>query len=69
MTVQELIDALQNCPKDMMVVISGYEGGYNDMSGLKTIRLKLNSNTAWWYGSHETCREGGVPALWLTIKE
>jgi|TARA_Y100000296_G_scaffold79250_1_gene102934 hypothetical protein len=69
MTVQELIDELQNYPKDMMVVVSGYEGGCNDMSKLETIRLDLNVNTEWYYGSHRLCREGGVPALWLTVKE
>ena len=69
MTNQELIDELQNYPKDMMVVISGYEGGYNDMSELETIRLNLNSSEGWWSGSHKEAKKGGVPALWLTVKE
>jgi len=65
MTVQELIDELQNYPKDMMVVVDGYEGGLNDLTGLEPIKVNLNANTEWYYGTYSLCNEGGVPALWL----
>ena len=53
MTVKELIEALKKMPEDTRVVISGYEGGYNDVSELNEIRINPDVNTAWYYGKHE----------------
>lgn len=54
MTVNELIEALKHYPGDMRVLVSGYEGGYND-AGLKTEEIIFNysKNDAWYYGPHE----------------
>ena len=54
MTVNELIQQLQNYPADMRVLTLGYEGGYDDI-GLKTkdIVFNVNSKDTWYYGSHE----------------
>lgn len=54
MTVNELIEALKHYPGNMRVLVSGYEGGYND-AGLKTEEIIFNysKNDAWYYGPHE----------------
>jgi hypothetical protein len=53
MTVNELIKLLQTYPGNIRVVAAGYEGGYNDISNLEPIELKLNVNDEWYYGPHE----------------
>jgi len=63
MTVIELIKELQKLDPDKKVVTSGYEGGYDEISGATEIRLNLNVNTAWYYGKHEQDDEGECHAI------
>ena len=53
----------------MRVLVSGYEGGYNDISLLYERRITLNVNTEKYYGQHESAVNPGdsdaVPALLL----
>ena len=53
MTVKELKEYLSNFPDDLRVMIHGYEGGYNDLTGGKQRKIALDVNKAWYYGSHE----------------
>lgn len=54
MTVAELIEALNTIDdKSQRVVISGYEGGYKDVTEVELITIVLNVNTVWYYGAHE----------------
>ena len=54
MTITELILLLQAQPDhNQRVIVRGYESGYNDITKLEPIKLKLNVNTEWYYGSHE----------------
>jgi hypothetical protein len=53
MKVKWLIEELQKCDPDMMVVVSGYEGGVDELSKIKRIDVALNVNTDWYYGKHE----------------
>ena len=54
MTVAELIRILQTHPKDMRVVVDGYEEGYDDLGqdriSVKEIRLDVGDK--WWEGHH-----------------
>ena len=65
MTVQELIEQLQNFPKDMPVVVAGYESGCNDVSELEEVGVELNCNKEWYYGAHEFSDESDVTVLWF----
>ncbi|MEA3370314.1 MAG: hypothetical protein U9Q40_03170 [Campylobacterota bacterium] len=56
MNVKELIRALEEYPKDMKVVVRGYESGVNDVENLSSYDVFLNCNTEWYYGKHE-CAE------------
>jgi len=53
MKVKDLIEKLQTLPGDMIVVRPGYEGGVTELSGIKTKKVVLNYNEAWYYGEHE----------------
>ena len=57
MTVNELIEQLQNYPGDMRVLTLGYEGGYNDID-LKTedIIFNYNDKDTWYIGPHESAK-------------
>lgn len=67
MTVQELINSLQSIEdKTQMVVISGYEGGVNEITDLTECMLDLNVNTVWYYGKHEVSNSGTSKAVQLS---
>lgn len=69
MIISELIEQLRKYPPEMRVVVSGYEGGYNDISLLYECRIILNVNTEKYYGQHESAVNpndpDAVPALLL----
>ena len=54
MTVEELIQLLQSHPRDMRVVVDGYEDGYDDLSPeqLRTVKITLNTGTREYVGTH-----------------
>lgn len=56
MNVKQLIAKLQKYDPKMMVVVRGYEGGYDEATGANEIGLKLNyydTKEEWYYGRHE----------------
>lgn len=61
MTVQELIECLQNYDPRLRVCTHGYEGGYCDTrkEGIRAIRIALNVNSEWYYGPHDDGFGGG----------
>lgn len=68
MTIRELIAHLDQYPPDVRIVVSGYEGGYNDVTILKTVQIKPDARTEWWMGQHEEAEEKGEMALLLAGK-
>ena len=54
MTIQELCDRLSQFPPDTPVVISGYEGGLNDVTIIESLEIQLNTNTESFYGAHSS---------------
>ncbi len=52
-TVAELIKALQQFPPDMLVVVSGYEGGYENMLTPKIKKLEQNPENPYWEGEFQ----------------
>ena len=53
MKVKELIKQLQELDQESTVIISGYEGGYNEVSSADPKQIALDVNTSWYYGCHE----------------
>ena len=59
MTVRELVDMLKEMPQDSLVVIPGYEGGFdNPTVSTSTLIVDSNWNSvknekhSWYYGRH-----------------
>ena len=54
MTVEELVQALQNYPADMPVLVDGYEEGYDDLDQdlISVKEIRLNAGSEWWEGRH-----------------
>ena len=53
-TVAELIEELRKLPAEMRVMVRGYEGGYHDCQTPAIEPIKLNVNSEWYYGPHDT---------------
>lgn len=53
MNVKELIEKLKECDQDKRVILSGYEGGYCDITSLEDMTIVLNRNSEWYYGKHD----------------
>lgn len=58
MNVRELRERLEDLPDDAMLFVRGYEGGVNDVDYVVPMRVKLNANSEWYYGSHEPAYDG-----------
>lgn len=67
MKVKELIKALEQFDQDAMVVVSGYEGGYNYVDQFEEFKIKENVYTEWYYGQHDrTDDDDGVKVVQLS---
>ena len=53
MKVKELIEKLKDYDPELMVIVSGYEGGVNEAENAGQVKIQLNCNKRWWYGKHE----------------
>jgi len=61
MTVGQLIEKLQSFDPELMVVISGYEGGVDEADSAVDVSLKLDTHTEWYYGKHEVADRNDDP--------
>ena len=65
MTVAELIEELNKLPQDMLVLVPGYEGGYDNAEIQRNTAVLLNDNwdgqekISWYNGRHSTYYLGG----------
>jgi hypothetical protein len=66
MTIQDLIAALSTFDPQTPVVVSGYEGGYNDVSFVRPLTIQLNVNDKSYYGAHDCVKETTVPDIPFT---
>ena len=68
MTVSELIEVLETHPRDLRVVVNGYEEGYDDLSPgqISVARIALDTGVHDWEGRHgydwEAASRGTEPA-------
>jgi len=58
MTVQELMDALKFMDKDAVVVVSGYEDGYNAVRVAIPTYMTNYPDPKWYYGEFEEAEAG-----------
>lgn len=50
LTVEQLISELQKYPKDLQVLVDGYEDGLDAALSTKIVNVKYDENKAWYYG-------------------
>jgi hypothetical protein len=66
MTASELISKLNDLPSDIKIVVRGYENGYNDIITLKTRKITINKEIAWWDGQYIDSNEtNSIPTIEL----
>jgi hypothetical protein len=65
MKVSELIEKLKQHDPEKMVVISGCEGGEDELEKIEEVKLRLNVNSEWYYGEHERDDKGECDAIFL----
>lgn len=65
LTVEQLIRKLEHYPKDLLVLVDGYEGGLDAILDIKLINVVHDKNKKWWYGPFEESNKVNVSALKL----
>jgi len=52
MKVKELIDTLLKYPDNMVVVVDGYEVGFDNIVDMEIIDIYKRKNKSWWEGEY-----------------
>jgi len=52
MIIEELIHQLQSYPKNIRVIVQGYEDGFDEVSTLKAISIQPNTSHEWYNGKY-----------------
>ncbi len=66
MTVAELITALSAVDPTHLVVVPGREGGFAEVSVVRTLGLRLNCNRHEFFGPHDI-PQSGQPAQAVAV--
>ena len=67
MTVNELKEKLNSIPDDTLVLVKGYEDGYNDIHWIRQMKVQLNVHEHWYEGAHDETKDAnGIPVIALT---
>ena len=53
MLIKTLIKRLEKLDGSLPVIVDGYEGGVDDVTKIKKVKMVRNVNTEWYYGKHE----------------
>ena len=53
MNVAELIEKLKKFRPESRVIVEGYEEGYDDITEVKEIPIRLKANEEDWKGAHK----------------
>ena len=71
MKIKDLIERLQQHDPETIVIVNGYEEGYDEIENLITISIakNLNKRDRWWSGEFIDAKDNqGVPAVLLPRK-
>lgn len=63
MRVKELIEVLSQFDPELPVVVSGYEDGFNDVTEVKPLTIRLNVYQDWYYGAHAAGDDAEIQRL------
>ncbi len=65
MTVNELIVKLQQADPQSIVLVDGYEGGYEELEKISFVSVTYNKDQKWYYGPYDDTEYGGKTAVLL----
>jgi len=63
LTVENLIKELQKYPKDLQVLVDGYEGGLDAILDTEIVNVSFDANKAWYYGAFEENESSKIKAI------
>lgn len=66
MKVSELIEILKTHNPDALVVVSGYESGFNDLNAIEIVRISKVEDSAWYDGNYQSYDDSDINAVSLT---
>ena len=55
MKIKELIDILKEKNQEDLVLVSGYEGGYDTIENVESIEVCGPLDREWYYGKYDDC--------------
>ena len=55
MKIKELIDILKEKNPEDLVLVSGYEGGYDTIDNVKSMEVCGPFDREWYYGKYDDC--------------
>jgi hypothetical protein len=68
MNVNQLIESLQKYSGETLVLVDGYEGGFDTPSEIKTLDVAgPNPHAPWWDGRYERAKDGDVKVTGVYI--
>mgnify|MGYP006995599214 FL=1 len=65
LTIEQLMQKLENYPKDMLVLLDGYEGGLDAILDTASINVEFDSSKPWYYGPFEENVQSNKKAIKL----
>jgi hypothetical protein len=63
MTVEQLMAALSKMPKSRLVLVDGYEDGFDDPIIRDEIRVRTCSMPLWWRGKYQRGEPGRLAVV------
>jgi len=65
LTIEELIKKLENYPKEMLVLLDGYEDGLDAILETTLVSVKYDTTKPWYYGPFAENSESKEKAIKL----
>ncbi|MFA6144560.1 MAG: hypothetical protein WCW84_00905 [Sulfurimonas sp.] len=65
LTVSELIEKLLKLPQDALMVVDGYEGGFDGVVDVSMIGVNYDESKEWYYGPYEQSEQKEIVAVYL----
>ncbi len=65
LTVKELIEKLQVLPPEAIVLVDGYETGFDAVVDTEIINIEKNVEAEWYNGIYEESNKLAIQAIYL----
>jgi len=63
LTIEQLISQLQSYPKDLLVLVDGYEGGLDAIMDIQKVTVRYDDAQKWYYGPFEEDSKAQIKAI------